>query len=98
MCVYIYNTECGDLSILVRMMTNQNRRWDAILVSIGMTIGFSIIVMKITGYWPCHLLSMMHIQQLSCDKSIMENVSSITNWLQHVLFPHSSVQILRSIL
>src|SRR5215467_9821539 len=98
MCVYIYNTECGDLSILVRMMTNQSRRWDAILVSIGMTIGFSIIVMKITGYWPCHLLNMMHIQQLSCDKSITENVSSIANWLQHVLFPHSSVQILRSIL
>jgi hypothetical protein len=84
--------------VFVGMMTNKNRRWDAILVSVGMTIGFSIIVMKITGYWPCQLLSMMHIQQLSCDKSIMENVSSITNWFQHVLFPHFLVRIPQSTL
>jgi len=42
------------------------RRWDAILVGIGMTVGFSFIVMKITGYWPCHLINLMHIQQVSC--------------------------------
>jgi hypothetical protein len=75
----------------------KNRRWDAILVSIGMTIGFCIIVMKITGYWPCHLINVMHIQQVSCDKSIPENVSSITNWLQHVFSPpRFSLQILQS--
>lgn len=70
----------------------KKRRWDAILIGFGMVIGFSIIVMKITGYWPCHIASALQIKQISCNKSIQENVSSIVHWIHQqmmmIFFPH----------
>jgi hypothetical protein len=69
----------------------KKRRWDAILIGIGMVIGFSIIIMKLTGYWPCHIMSALQIKQISCNKSIQENVSSILHWIQQQqmkFFPH----------
>lgn len=76
-------------------MKNKNkkekkRRWDAIVIGIGMVIGFCIIIMKISGYWPCHIVSVLQIKQISCSKSIQENVSSIVHWIQQQqtkLFP-----------
>jgi hypothetical protein len=73
----------------------KKRRWDTIVIGIGMVIGFSIIIMKITGYWPCHIMSSLQIKQISCNKSIQENVSSIVHWIHQQqqqqmmkFFPH----------
>src|ERR1051326_6352653 len=60
----------------------KNRRWDAVVVGIGMALAFSMIIMKITGYWPCRIATTLHIKQVSCDKSIQENTSSIIHWIQ----------------
>ena len=85
-----------------KQQKQKKRRWDAVLVSIGMVIGFATIIMKITGYWPCHIISVMHITQISCDKSIQENVSSIVHWIQQQYYyhggflPHLLLQFLRS--
>lgn len=63
----------------------KNRRWDTVAIGIGMVIAFSMIIMKITGYWPCRIAIMLHIKQVSCDKSIQENTSSIIHWIQQQL-------------
>jgi len=60
----------------------KKRRWDAAVVAVGMVIGFSVIVMKITGYWPCNIINTLQINQISCSKSIQENASSIIQWIQ----------------
>ncbi|MCC2649379.1 MAG: hypothetical protein K0R16_2185 [Nitrososphaeraceae archaeon] len=56
---------------------HKKRRWDTILVGIGMATAFVIVLMKLTGYWPCEIILSLQIEQISCDKSIQENVSSI---------------------
>jgi hypothetical protein len=64
----------------VKVKREKKRRWDAAVVAVGMVIGFSVIVMKITGYWPCHIINTLQINQISCGKSIQEDVSSIIQW------------------
>ena len=78
----------------------KNRRWDAVVVGIGMVLAFSMIIMKITGYWPCRIATTLHIKQVSCDKSIQENTSSIIHWIQQQfrerVFPHFLLQSLQN--
>ena len=79
----------------------KNRRWDAVAIGIGMILAFSMIIMKITGYWPCRIASTLHIKQVSCDKSIQENTSSIIHWIQQQfhekVFPHFLLQFPQNI-
>ncbi len=63
----------------------KKRRWDTIIVGIAMTTAFVIVLMKLTGYWPCEIILSLQIEQISCDKSIQENMSSIANWFQNSL-------------
>jgi hypothetical protein len=63
----------------------KKRRWDTIVVGIGMTTAFVIVLMKLTGYWPCEIILSLQIEQISCDKSIQENMNSIANWFQNSL-------------
>lgn len=35
----------------------KKRYWDKILVATILLVGFSVIVMKITGYWPCDIIN-----------------------------------------
>jgi hypothetical protein len=72
----------GNVKKGVKGKREKKRRWDAAVVAVGMVIGFSVIVMKITGYWPCHIINTLQINQISCGKSIQENVSSIIQWIQ----------------
>lgn len=78
----------------------KKRRWDAVAIGIGMILAFSMIIMKITGYWPCRIASTLHIKQVSCDKSIQENTSSIIHWIQQQfqekIFPHFLLQFPQS--
>jgi len=46
--------------------TKKKRRWDAVAIGIGMVLAFSMIIMKITGYWPCRIAVTLHIKQVSC--------------------------------
>ena len=75
----------------------KKRRWDTIVVGIGMTTAFVIVLMKQTGYWPCEIILSLQIEQISCDKSIQENMSSIANWFQNSLFLRFQVRSLQSI-
>lgn len=75
------NNKSNDLKVK-REEKGKKRRWDAAIVAVGMLIGFSVIIMKTTGYWPCNIISTLQIKQISCGKSIQENVSSIIRWIQ----------------
>jgi hypothetical protein len=87
----------------------KTKRWDTVLVGVGMTVGFCIIVMKITSYWPCDIAMSLHIMEISCQRSLQENifllansilkhVSSIVGLLQQKLFvPHFLLQSLQNI-
>lgn len=78
----------------------KKRRWDAVAVGIGMILAFSMIIMKITGYWPCRIASTLHVPWNPCDKSIQENTSSIIHWIQQQfqekIFPHFLLQFPQS--
>jgi hypothetical protein len=58
---------------------HKRRMWDSILVAIGMTLGFIVIVMKITGYWPCDIAVNLRIKGVSCEKPAIENMITIAN-------------------
>jgi hypothetical protein len=64
----------GNVKNGVKGKREKKRRWDAAVVAVGMV--------KITGYWPCHIINALQINQISCGKSIQENVSSIIQWIQ----------------
>ena len=80
------NTEKDLKKIKTRKEKHKKRRWDTILVGIGMATAFVIVLMKLTGYWPCEIILSLQIEQISCDKSIQENVNSVANWFQNALF------------
>jgi hypothetical protein len=75
----------------------KKRRWDAVLIGTLMGLGFAVIVMRFTGYWPCEIISSLDIEQIiSCSKSpqeniesiytsIQQNASSIVGWLRQAL-------------
>jgi hypothetical protein len=75
------NNKSNDLKVK-REEKGKKKRWDAAIVAVGMLIGFSVIIMKTTGYWPCNIISTLQIKQISCGKSIQENMSSIIRWIQ----------------
>ena len=50
-----------------------------IFVTFIMIVGFSVIMMKFTGYWPCKIGEAFEIEDVSCKKNIHENVDIILN-------------------
>ena len=45
--------EIGDLTETIK----KKRYWDKIVVGTILLVGFSVIMMKITGYWPCDVIN-----------------------------------------
>jgi hypothetical protein len=44
-----------------------------------MIIGFSVIMMKFTGYWPCKIGEVLQVKDISCDKNLSQNIHAILN-------------------
>jgi hypothetical protein len=57
-----------------------------IFVTFMMIVGFSVIMMKFTGYWPCKIAEAFEIKDVSCKKNIQENVDIILN-SSHISLP-----------
>ena len=57
-----------------------------IFVTFMMVVGFSVIMMKFTGYWPCKIGKAFEIKDVSCKKNIQENVDIILN-SSHISLP-----------
>lgn len=59
----------------------KKRRWDAVLVGAGMAIAFSIIMMKLTGYFPCDIVNVLQPSAgLNCGSSVESNFSAFFDW------------------
>ena len=64
---------------------HKRRMWDSILVIIGMTLGFIVIIMKITGYWPCDIAVTFRVKGVSCERPAIENMVTIANSIREYL-------------
>jgi len=51
----------------------------AVLVTFIMILGFSVIMMKFTGYWPCRIGEVFQVMEVSCDKNMSQNIRVILN-------------------
>ena len=71
---------------------------DAVVVAVAMIIGFSVIMMKFTGFWPCRIAEILHIGNVSCDKTFAENMKSIETLIRNSTNSHFGSQFLHSIL
>jgi hypothetical protein len=61
----------------------KKRWWDSILVGALMGLAFAVIIMRLTGYWPCEIISSLNIEQIiSCSKSPQENIQGIYTTIQ----------------
>jgi hypothetical protein len=58
----------------------------AILVTFIMIVGFSVIMMKFTGYWPCKIGEVLEIKDISCGKNFQQNMDVILN-SSHITLP-----------
>lgn len=58
----------------------------AILVTFMMIIGFSVIMMKFTGFWPCKIGEVLEIKDISCGKNLQQNMDVILNSI-HISLP-----------
>jgi hypothetical protein len=71
---------------------------DAVMVAVAMIIGFSVIMMKFTGFWPCRVGEILRIGNVSCEKNFGENMKSIETWMWNSINSHLGSQFLHSIL
>ena len=51
----------------------------AVLVTFIMIVGFSVIMMKFTGYWPCKIGEAFQVKDISCDINLSQNIGVILN-------------------
>lgn len=71
---------------------------DAVMVAIAMIIGFSVIMMKFTGFWPCRIAETLRIGNVSCEKNFGDNMKSIEIWMWNSINSHFGSQFPHSIL
>lgn len=61
----------------------KKRRWDAILVGVGMSVAFVIVLMKITGYFPCDIVNSLQMSaKIDCGDSVESNFGAFFNWVK----------------
>ncbi len=62
--------------------------WDVIAVALGMTIGFTIILMNFTGIWPCNIIHALDksevLNEFKSTNSISNSVGDIRYWLSYL--------------
>jgi hypothetical protein len=71
---------------------------DAIMVAVAMIVGFSVIMMQYTGFWPCRIAETLRIGNVSCGKTFEDNMKSIETWMWNSINSRFGSQFLHSIL
>jgi hypothetical protein len=57
---------------------------DVILVAVGMTVGFVVILMHLTGMWPCSILNTVNGSFLT-NNPLTNYTASLTDGTHHLL-------------
>jgi hypothetical protein len=63
----------GKEAIKAKHTKVRKKRWDAILVAVGMIISFILILVKLTGYWPCDIVNILNLDGIGnvfCSGSV----------------------------
>ena len=61
----------------------KKRRWDTIFIGTLMSIAFSVLMMRYTGYWPCEIISAVKLEDVvSCSRSPQDNLGTIYTSIQ----------------
>lgn len=71
----------GKEAIKAKQKTVRKKRWDAILVAVGMIISFVLILVKLTGYWPCDIVNILNLDGIGsvfCSGSVTTNAPLIS--------------------
>jgi hypothetical protein len=79
------NHEKSENSQVGKTKKQKRRMWDSVLVVIGMSLGFIVIIMKITGYWPCDIAATFRVKGVSCERPAIENMLTIANSIREYL-------------
>ena len=79
------NHEKSENSQVGKSKKHKRRMWDSVLVVIGMSLGFIVIIMKITGYWPCDIAAILRVKGVSCERPAIENMLTIANSIREYL-------------
>ena len=72
--------------------------YDVVIVTFAMLIGFSVIMMKFTGYWPCKIGEVLNIANISCEKTPYDNLLAIVNNVKVSLHFDYTIQFPQNIL
>ena len=68
---------------------SRKKRWDAVLVGIGMTVAFSIVLMRLTGYFPCDIVNALQpAAAISCGDSVESNFGAFADWFRGAIRPY----------
>jgi hypothetical protein len=69
----------------------RKRRWDAILVGTGMVVAFSIVMMRLTGYFPCDIVDALAITDVTCASWVETHWAAFAEWFGATIY--SRIQI-----
>lgn len=65
---------------------NRKKRWDAILVGVGMTVAFSIVLMRLTGYFPCDIVNALQPSAaINCGDTVESNFGAFFEWGKNLI-------------
>ena len=68
---------------------NRKKRWDAILVGIGMSAAFGLIMMRLTGYFPCDIVNVVQpAAGINCGDSVESNFGAFFEWGKGLIAPY----------
>ncbi len=75
-----------DDSLEVSRKPQRKRRWDAVLVGIGMTVAFGLVITRLTGFSPCDAVDALRITDVGCRSWVEMNWNTFVEWLQEIVY------------
>lgn len=70
-------------------LSGKKKRWDTILVGIGMTVAFIIVLMRLTGYFPCDIVNALQPSTaLNCGDSVESNFGAFFEWSKNLIMSY----------
>jgi hypothetical protein len=67
---------------LVNRKPQRKKRWDAVLVGIGMTVAFSIVITRLTGLSACDAVDALQMTDAGCASWLEGNWNALMEWLK----------------
>jgi len=78
-----------EITKLKKGSRKMKNNFDVILITLGMTVGFIVIIMNLTGMWPCNIIYISDKPLFNNNSSLMQQTSNhfiddTRYWLIHL--------------